>query len=639
MDFLSLFSSHRDLPFSFVYNGKSSSELLPGWAHVNSSQSDFKGRLACTTKINDANTGLAVECEYIVYAGYPAVDWVVRFTNESEDDLPILEAINAMNLNIKTKGDIVLHHSNGSTCASDDFLPFDEHVPIGTNISIAPNYGRSSDGHLPFFNLQWDEEGLIVAIGWTGQWIFNLVRNGDDTISLKAGQQFTHMSLHPGETIRTPRILLINWNGNDSIIGHNMLRRMILEYYTPQIDGKQAIPGISANTWNIHDTGNAVNERNQLDFIKKASKLGIENYWLDAGWFEGGWPDGVGNWFPRKDAFPRGLKPLGDAARKRGMGFVLWFEPERVTPGTRIATEHPEWVLHVTNGDTAPCGQDLTKNELFNLGIPEARKWLTDTLVDCMKEAGVTIYRHDFNIFGATRFWEEADASNRIGMTENLHIQGLYQMWDEMRARMPNLAIDNCASGGRRIDLETISRSYILWQSDTQCCGYPAPVQDQVQNSGLDLYVPLHSAGVWDFEPYIWRSVTTTGVCLCMDIQDKKYKKNDIIRRINEAKSLREYRLGDYYPLTGIGSDEEKWIAWQFDRADLGKGIAIFLRRSKSGYKTFQAELKNIDPAAMYRIAFLDTGKKRRIKGKDLEDIEISIDSTPGSMILMYEKL
>ena len=49
------------------------------------------------------------------------------------------------------------------------------------------------------------------------------------------------------------------------------------------------------------------------------------------------------------------------------------------------------------------------------------------------------------------------------------YIEGLYEMWDELRAKNPGLVIDNCASGGRRIDLEAISRSVALWQSDINC--------------------------------------------------------------------------------------------------------------------------------------------------------------------------
>jgi alpha-galactosidase len=638
MDLSSLFEDAGNLPFSFEYHGKKSSELLPAWVKTEWSECDYKGRLVNTINYTDDASGIVVTCEYIAYKEYPAIDWVVYFRNNGTNDTPIIENIKALDINILTQGNVILHHSHGSSSTITDFLPIEDIMAPNDDIAISPNYGRSSDGSLPFFNLEWEGEGLTGAIGWTGQWMLNVKRDEANKVSMAAGQQFTHMKLHPKEMIRTPRILLINWLGSDRISGHNLMRRIILDYYTPEIDGRHVVPQINMNTWFTYDTGNAVNESNQIETIKEMAKIGVENYWLDAGWFEGGWPDGAGNWVPRSDGFPNGLQPLGDAAASRNMGFVLWFEPERVTPNSRVAKEHPEWVHHIKSGDTAPCGQDLTQNMLFNLGIPEAREWLTDVLADCMIEAGVTIYRQDFNIFGALRFWEDADAPDRVGAAENHHIQGLYKMWDELRERIPNLAIDNCASGGRRIDLEMISRSYPLWQSDTQCCGSAVQIQDQVQNAGLNLYVPLHAAGVWDFDPYTWRSVATTGTTLCMDICDKKFSKKDMRKMISETKMLREYHLGDYYPLTDICSDEDVWMAWQFDIPEEGKGMAVFFRRSESRYSAYQPKLRNIDPKSTYIVKRLDDDKEKKMKGKDLLKINIEIDEMPGSRIILYNK-
>ncbi len=72
-------------------------------------------------------------------------------------------------------------------------------------------------------------------------------------------------------------------------------------------------------------------------------------------------------------------------------------------------------------------------------------------------------------------------------MTEIRYIEGLYTFWDELRLRHPNLIIDNCASGGRRIDLETVSRSVALWRSDYR---YFEPNGQQCHTYGLSFYLP-----------------------------------------------------------------------------------------------------------------------------------------------------
>ena len=83
-----------------------------------------------------------------------------------------------------------------------------------------------------------------------------------------------------------------------------------------------ALAPVTWNSWFTFNEGNGVNEENQFDWIARTAKTGTECYWLDAGWFEGGWPNGAGSWVPGAKQFPRGLRPLGDAAHKAGMKFV-----------------------------------------------------------------------------------------------------------------------------------------------------------------------------------------------------------------------------------------------------------------------------------------------------------------------------
>jgi len=124
---------------------------------------------------------------------------------------------------------------------------------------------------------------------------------------------------------------------------------------------------------------------------------------------------------------------------------------------------------------------------------------------------GRDVYRNDFNIaplrllagrrrFGTARAWRKSATS-----------KGSNAMWDDLRTRRPGLTIDIAPAAADALTSRAISRSYPLWQSDTQCGRKPMPVWDQAQNSGLSLYVPSTAAGVWAFDPYNFRSVATTG--------------------------------------------------------------------------------------------------------------------------------
>ena len=618
------------IPFSFVYGGKPSAELLGAWRHTHRKQAVENGRERHVAIYTDTATGLEVTSEVTLFAGYSAVEWVLQFRNAGQADTPILEGIMPLDLavGVPDKGNVVLHHSHGSTCAATDFLPIDESVPPAAKIHLAPHGGRSSNGCLPFFNLQWPGGGLVGAIGWSGQWAMRLHRDQGSRLTLQAGQQKTHLVLRPGEAIRTPRMLLVSWDGDDPLRGHNLLRRLLVEHYVPRIGGEVALPPLTHNTWFTYNSGNAVTEQNQLEAIRSEARLGVECYWLDAGWFEGGWPTGAGSWVPRQDAFPRGLKPLGEAAHAQGMKFVVWFEPERVHPQSRIGKEHVQWVLRAGGGDG-----------LFNLGDPAARQWLTDYLSKCIGDWGIDVYRNDFNI-DPLPFWQAADAPDRQGMAEICYVEGLYRMWDDLRQRHPGLTIDNCASGGRRIDLETVSRSYPLWRSDSQCCGKAMPVQDQVQTAGLSLYVPLHSGGCWSVDPYCFRSIATTGTNFCPDLA--KVPAAEARQAIAEMKGLRPLYQGDFYPLLEINTSEHGWCAWQFDRPELGRGFAMVFRRAQSEYVTATIALRGLDAKANYEVILAETYEPkpaRTMSGMELARLRITLDTAPASVLVAYRKL
>jgi PKD repeat protein len=462
-----------------------------------------------------------------------------------------------------------------------------------------------------------------------------LHRETGGAVTLQAGQQLTHFTLHPGESVRTPRILLTLWQGNDPLRGHNLFRRLLIAHYLPKRNGEVAIAPLTWMTWMAFNQGQ-VNEENQLDWIARTAKTGMEGYWLDAGWFEGGFPNGAGSWVPDAKKFPRGLKPIGDAARNAGMPFVLWFEPERVATNSSIAREHPEFVLKCKTPANDPTCQ--MPGELFNLGDPAARVWLTDYLSKCFSDWGVDIFRNDFNI-DPLRFWREADAPDRQGITEIRYIEGLYQLLDDLVRRRPGLTIDNCASGGRRIDLETTSRSYPLWRSDIQCYGKANPVPDQIQTAGLSLYVPQHTAGAWAFDPYSFRSVATMGVSLCPDIRNKDLPLDAVKLAIGEVKELRPLYFGDYYPLFAINDSEQAWCGWQFDRPELGRGFGMVFRRAKAANSAADVKLRGLDPKAMYEVEFRDSyaaKKKAKMTGAALAQQRIEIGSAPGSMLILY---
>jgi alpha-galactosidase len=223
-------------------------------------------------------------------------------------------------------------------------------------------------------------------------------------------------------------------------------------------------------------------------------------------------------------------------------------------------------------------------------------------------------------------------------------------MWDELVGRHPGLPIDNCASGGRRIDLETISRSYALWRSDFQDVGIlsrpdylgVAAIASQVQTVGLGLYVPFSTSALWSFDPYSFRSTMCCGVPAYLDLRDESLNRDQARAAIAELKELRPYFLGDLYPLMAISTSSSDWCAYQFDRPDLGEGMALFFRRHESPYLSVEARLEALDPKATYQYTVSSdykTPKPKRASGAELAVMPIEIGEAPGCALLRYREL
>jgi len=641
-------STNASFPFSFVYGGRKSSEFLGAWAPKRSRSSSSEHTITWV----DPATRLEVRCVITQFPQFPVVEWVLYFKNLGETNTPILSEIRALDsgLPVARERGVRVHYAKGSECRMDDFAPMAASLGPTSEAPQAPwtgetnplqlrsKEGRSSCGMLPFFNVDAGANGMVGAIGWTGDWTANFFRT-DTEVRMNAGMTRTHLRLLPGEEIRSPRISLLLWQG-ERMRGHNLWRRFVLSHHSPKVDGQTARVPVSLCTWG----GNFAAKHIAQGKWCKDNKLPLDFLWVDAGWFgndeakvganvfNSRWGELVGDWFPNPGYFPEGLGPVGKALKEMELGFLLWLEPERVFKGTMWTREHPEFLR-------GPAGV----NYLFDLGNPTARRTLTDHLVKLIKDGNISCYRQDFNM-DPRPFWDAADPPDRIGMAEIGHIAGLYQMWDELLARCPGLLIDNCSSGGRRIDLETISRSIPLWRSDTQCFPGFSGAAMQGQTHGLGFWAPL-SAGCCDREEtYMFRSALGPGLDLIMGEFEKDNSKHfnlDWLRkRLGELSQVREYFLGDFHPLVGFSLSEDSWAAWQFDRPDLGAGLVLAFRRPQSPFVQARFALKGLDAAASYEFRELESDQVTQRSAKECLDTGMAIDipNQPGSRLYVYRK-
>lgn len=639
------------IPFSFIYRGESSRRLLDGWRYEQK-----EGAVAFHSP-----DGLVAVVEIRTFEDFPAVEWLLTFENTSDTDSGLIEQVNALDLHVETAPfrtagtqqygalDNILYYNGGSDCKADDFIPCQEilhHISAREEMSFSCMEGRptsGSHGSFPYFNMKTLDRGVFFAIGWSGQWHMQLRTRQHEYPGAATSFQFTGgvpgiaTVLHPGERIRTARILLMPWDGKIED-AWNQSRRFLLKYHTPHVDGRPAVLPLSLQSWGY-------NARRNMAEIDEGVRSGLpfDTYWVDAGWygptgthcddpFHNDWSDHVGWYTHDPSRYPQGLGEVGDYAHANGMRFLLWNEPDRAVVGTPAYEAHPEYYL------AHPIGN----SRMLNLGREDAYQWALDLLTDKIESYHLDILRIDYNV-GPLDAWRANDAEGRQGMTEIRAVENFYRLWAELRRRFPHLLIDNCASGGRRLDFEANTNSVSLFRTDYLCYADCSPAGMQVQTAGLAPFVPL--AGLVCCGEPTWYNVLSSlaaGFALTPAQLDALLADGEQLRQMGRKlqvlNRVRPLFTGDFYLFTSVTLDERDWFAYQLNDPATGTGCVLSARRSACALTEACYQLRGLDDAALYALEDAQTGALLgKATGSQLmtEGLRVAL-ATPESASLIF---
>ena len=537
----------------------------------------------------------------------------MRIFNPTDKNSKRVSNIRAADISIKCNGEVKLHALRGEcNGGKESFLPNDRILNEGDSWTIHPEGARSSSNYAcPFFDLSFDGKALLVAPGWTGQWIATFsVKDG--YLNVSVGLMYADFYLKPHESLDLLSVFIAE--GEDASELRRRIRRFLLDN-SPinHLDNKLPIStehgfiGFYCNRSNPELASRWTTYQTQSMLIDASKRCKyIDTYWMDAWWFREGFPHGVGN-YNFCEGFSEGLMPVSNEAHENGMKFMVWFEPERIYEGSDLYKYKQDFLLKVEDPTTF----------LFNLCDEEAWNWLYSTLSRMIRENGIDYYRQDANI-NPLEYCLANDEEGRQGVMEIRYINALYRLWDKLREEFPDLLIDNCASGGRRIDLESSLRSVPLWRTDGDCKEpihptYPEYPDVWSQNHTISLseYVPHHATGVWDSLANSMRSGATSGVACNFDfltadnttiVPDFDFTKAEAA--LEEVVRFADYWKGDFYPLSESTLDETIFAGWQLAREN--DGCALLFRRKNCADDTFVFMPRAIKTDAEYEITLSD---------------------------------
>jgi alpha-galactosidase len=615
-------------PASFVYGGVPSAELLKTWTRTIATPREQKGYRAYQITWQESPSGLVATWRAKVFRNGSAAEFRWFFENRGQTPAKPLTDVYALDLVVARAAATQLVHSSGGLTGP---LPPSTEGPAfavsQSNLLSAPSMsavgGRSSVKDLPFFLLHNDADrrGLFLGIGWSGQWQTDFRPNtAQGTSRVTIGMPGMNLALPAGQRISSPSVLLGLYHG-DADAGSNALRRTLYDRYVATLDGRKPLPPVSWNHWFTFE--NAISEDMLKRQVDAAAGLGLEYFCIDAGWFEGGFPGGVGNWTLDRAKFPNGLGPIGKYVADKGMKLGLWFEPARADASTRLGREHPEWIN---------CGQ-------VRLEIPEARDWLFKMMCGFIDEGHVRWIRYDYN-FDPLGAWDLLDKPETRGLTQIRYLEGERDLFDRLRQRYPDLLIESCSSGGRRIDLETMRRAHTYWKSDQTGCLICARAQETGGNRflpGVLLNTNLPAAS--QASRFDLHSLFAGPLGFACDWTKLDAAARDSVRQaIADFKKVRHLLNKDYYPLFPQTYDQSQWVGWEFTDPATGEGLIVVLRPPQSSYAAADVKLRGVEPNAKYRLQPIDGRQTTVHSGKQLlSGLQISL--APGaSQVLRFQR-
>ena len=320
----------------------------------------------------------------------------------------------------------------------------------------------------------------------------------------------------------------------------------------------------------------------EIPLIDKAAEAGCEYYCVDCGWYSDGfWWDGVGEWLPSKERFPGGFKEVMDYIRSKGMIPGVWLEIEVMGIKCPKADKVPDDWYFIRHGKKV---YDRSRYQL-DFRNPAVRAHATEVIDRLVTEYGVGYIKMDYNIEPGIGTELNADSfgDGLLG-----HNRAYLEWLDRIFEKYPGLIIENCSSGGLRMDYAMLSRYSIQSTSDQE---------DYVRYATIAANSPSavtpEQSAIWSYpltdgdnEEVIYNMVNA----ILLRIHQSGHLVNLSKQRMSYVKEALDYYKSirkeiknalPYWPL-GISDYKDPWVSLGL-RTEGVDYLAVWRRNSQSG--------------------------------------------------------
>ena len=369
------------------------------------------------------------------------------------------------------QGNAWMMHYHGDWSA--EFYPTTE--PITQGVKTIRNSDGDRNAHIdaPEIMISLDGKpqenaGKVIgaALCWSGNFELRLNTTLNKVHHFFAGisPQASEYILEPGETFTTPRLALCMSNEGLGGVSRNFHRWARHEGWLHQGDKTREI---LLNSW--EGVVFNVNEKGMFQMMEDIKEMGGELFVMDDGWFGDKYQRNddkstLGDWMVDRKKLPGGIKPLVDKAKSLGIHFGIWIEPESANTISEFYEKHPDWVLQ-EKGRELKQGRGGTQ-VLLDMCNPKVQDFVFKLVDNLMTEnPDIAYIKWDANCslqnYGST--YLPAQKQSHIYIEYH---RGLLKTLERIRAKYPRLVIQDCSSGGGRVNYGLLPYFEEFWPSD-----------------------------------------------------------------------------------------------------------------------------------------------------------------------------
>ena len=390
---------------------------------------------------------------------------------------------------------------------------------------------------------------------------------------------------------------------------------------------KNSVRPILLNSWEALSF--SIDEEKIKELATNASKLGVELFVLDDGWFGKRNNDnaGLGDWTVNKEKFPNGLNEIIEYINKLGMDFGIWIEPEMVNKDSELYRSHPDWIIHDPNRKPSHTRNqytlDFSRDEVVDHIYNQIEKLLSDYNISYVK--------WDMNRY-ITECYSKDKGAILQGTVYHKYILNVYKLYDKLTTRFPDILFESCSSGGARFDPGMLYYAPQTWTSDNTDAMERIKIQ-----YGSSLVYPLISMGSHVSESpnqQVFRETaleTRANVAyfgnLGYELDVNKLsdvEKEEIKKQIQFYKENREvFQFGEFYRIKNpYNNNISAWMVKSNDEKTIILGCYKLLNHANEGKE--RVKLFGLDKDGDYKLSY---PYEKEFKGDELMNVGILINN------------